>query len=120
MRYEDASQAAPIGHSAPVARPDVDHLPAGSYGPATGNAITGDGTSSGAAGADNVAASPATIASVEGAGGQTVVANGAFQAAGQYGLLSMDSQGNFNYVRNPNTPDGVKDVFNYTLADASV
>ena len=37
---------------------------------------------------------------------------------GQYGVLSMDAHGNFNYVRNPGTPDGVQDVFNYTLADA--
>ena len=118
MRYEDASQPDSAGHDT-VARPDVDTLPAGSYGPATGNAITGQGTSTGSSGADSVAAGPATIVSVEGAGGQTVAANGAFQAAGQYGLLSMDAQGNFNYVRNANTPDGVKDVFNYTLADAA-
>ena len=44
MRYDDASQAS-ADHNAPVARPDVDVLPAGSYGPATGNALTGQGTS---------------------------------------------------------------------------
>ena len=31
----------------------------------------------------------------------------------------MDTEGNFNYVRNAGTPDGVQDVFNYTLADAA-
>ncbi|HET8786829.1 MAG TPA: VCBS domain-containing protein, partial [Candidatus Limnocylindrales bacterium] len=97
----------------------MDTLPPGSFGPATGNAITGQGTSSGASGADSVGASPATVVAVQGAGGQTVVGAGSFQAPGQYGVLSMDAQGNFNYVRNPNTPDGVKDVFNYTLADAA-
>src|SRR6185503_8049608 len=119
MRYDDASQTGSTGHSEPVARPDEDRLPPGSFGPATGNAITGAGTTSGASGADHVGAGPATITAVQGAGGQTVATNGAYQAAGQYGLLSMDMQGNFSYVRNPGTPDGVKDVFNYTLADAT-
>src|SRR6185503_21302476 len=111
MRYDDASQTGSTGHSEPVARPDEDRLPAGSYGPASGNAITGAGTTSGAAGADHVGAAPATITAVQGAGGQTITANGAYQAAGQFGVLSMDMQGNFNYARNPGTPDGVKDVF---------
>ena len=117
MRYEDASQAA-ADHNAPVARPDVDALPAGSYGPATGNALTGQRTATGASGADS-SAGPATIIAVQGAGGQGVMANGAYQVSGQYGALSIDTHGNFNYVRNPGTPDGVRDVFQYTLADAS-
>ena len=118
MLNEDASQAGSMGNSAPVARADVDTLPAGSYGPATGNAITGAGTSTGLAGADS-ATPPAHIVGVQGAGGPTAQANGSFQANGQYGMLTMDAQGDFNYVRNPGTPDGVRDVFNYTLADAS-
>ena len=117
MRYEDASQAA-ADHNAPVARPDVDVLPSGSYGPATGNALTGQGTTTGASGADS-AAGPATIVAVQGAGGPGVMANGAYEVSGQYGALSIDTHGNFNYVRNPGTPDGVRDVFQYTLADAS-
>ena len=117
MRYDDASQPGSTGHET-VAHPDVDMLPPGSYGPATGNAITGAGTSSGNAGADSVGAAPASIVGVQGAGGPSAVSNGAFQANGQYGVLSMDAQGNFSYVRNPGTPDGVQDVFNYTLADA--
>ena len=119
MRYDDASQSGSTGHSEPVARPDEDRLPPGSFGPATGNAITGAGTTSGASGADSVGAGPATITAVQGSCGGTVSSNGAYQASGQYGLLSMDMQGNFSYVRNPGTPDGVKDVFNYTLADAT-
>ena len=54
MRYDDASQTASTGHE-PVARPDVETLPSGSFGPASGNAITGAGTSSGASGADSAA-----------------------------------------------------------------
>src|SRR4029078_4656617 len=117
MRYDDASQPGSTGHET-VAHPDVDMLPPGSYGPATGNAITGAGPVSGNAGADSVGAAPASIVGVQGAGGPSAVSNGAFQANGQYGVLSMDAQGNFSYVRNPGTPDGVQDVFNYTLADA--
>src|SRR5678810_904800 len=100
MRYDDASQPGSTGHET-VAHPDVDMLAPGSYGPATGNAITGQGTVSGSSGADSVGAAPAAIVAVQGAAGAAVEANGAFQATGQYGILSMDAQGNFSYVRNP-------------------
>src|SRR5881275_519459 len=110
MGYEDASQAGVTpAASGPTAHPDVDTLPAGSFGPATGNVITGTGTDGGATGADAVAAEPAKIVEIHGAGGATNAADGGFQAAGQYGVLSMDAQGNFNYVRNAGTPDGVHD-----------
>src|SRR6476469_7189018 len=119
MQNEDASQTGSMGHAEPIARADVDTLPPGSFGPATGNAITGAGTATGSAGADSVAAGPATIVEVRGVGGEASQAAGHFQATGQYGVLTMDAEGDFNYVRNPGTPDGVKDVFNYTLADAT-
>ncbi|HEX6072762.1 MAG TPA: DUF5801 repeats-in-toxin domain-containing protein [Sphingomicrobium sp.] len=120
MRYDDASQAGSMASdSAPVARADVDALPAGSYGPEGGNAITGAGTVTGAAGADTPGDQPSAIVEVHGAGGATSETGGNFQAVGQYGVLNMDAQGNFNYVRNAGTPDGVQDVFGYTLADAS-
>ena len=120
MRYDDASQAGSTANdSAPVARPDVDALAPGSFGPASGNAITGAGTVTGSSGADSVGDSPGKIVEVHGAGGATGTgANGNFQATGQYGVLSMDAEGNFSYVRNAGTPDGVQDVFGYTLADA--
>jgi VCBS repeat-containing protein len=119
MRYEDASHGGlPADNSHTVARPDVDTLPPGSYGPAAGNAVSGSGTTSGTSGADSVDTPPAKIVEVHGAGGATTVAAGNFEAAGQFGVLTMDAAGNFNYVRNPGTPDGVQDVFNYTLADA--
>lgn len=118
MSYEDASQAGSMDTgSAPTARADVDALPAGSFGPANGNVITGAGTTSGASGADSVADAPAKIVEVHGAGGPTASAANGFQATGQFGVLNMDAQGNFNYVRNAGTPDGAQDVFGYTLAD---
>ena len=103
-----------VADTAPVARADVDALPPGSFGPATGNAISGAGTITGTAGADSVGDAPARIVEVEGAGGAAAAAGNNFQASGQYGVLNMDAQGNFNYVRNSGTPDGVQDVFRYT------
>jgi len=115
MADYDASQTGSNAtDTGPIARPDVDALPAGNFGPASGNTITGAGTLTGASGADT----PGAIVEVHGAGGPTSGSNGNFQASGQYGVLSMDAQGNYNYVRNPGTPDGVQDVFGYTLASA--
>ena len=111
MRYEDASQAGSItSGSEPIARPDVETLPPSSNGPGSGNAISGMGTTSGASGADQVADGPAAIVELRGAGGAGASNGNGFEAAGQYGTLSMDPNGNFNYVRT--TPaDGVQDVF---------
>ena len=103
--------------SAPMAHADVDAIPPGGYG-ASGNAITGAGTISGAAGADSVADGPARVVEVHGSGGATSQSGSGFQALGQYGVLTMDAQGNFNYARNANTPEGVQDVFGYTIADS--
>ena len=119
MADYDASQAGSNNaDTGPTARPDVDSLPAGSMGPASGNTITGAGTITGQSGADTPGAGGASVVEVHGAGGATSGGAGNFQASGQYGVLSMDAQGNYNYVRNPGTPDGVRDVFQYTLADA--
>jgi hypothetical protein len=58
---------------APIAAGDTDTVAAGSYGPETGNVITGAGTTSGAAGADSVGADNATVTSISHSG-QTVSA----------------------------------------------
>ena len=119
MRYDDASHAgSTAADHQPIARPDLDALAAGDYGPAAGNAITGTGTISGSAGADTVGDAPGHIVEIHGAGGATTGSNGSFQAAGEYGVLTIDARGNFGYVRNQGTPDGVQDVFSYTLANA--
>jgi len=113
--YEASQAGSNTADTGAIARPDVDSLPAGSMSPASGIAITGAGTVTGSAGADTPDAS---IVEVHGAGGATGGGAGNFQANGQYGVLSMDAQGNYNYVRNPGTPDGVRDVFGYTVANA--
>ena len=52
MRYEDTSGTF-SSSGTPEARDDADAIPAGRHGPATGNVITGTGTTTGKAGADS-------------------------------------------------------------------
>ena len=96
---------------------DVDVILAGHYGPATGNAISGAGTISGSAGADLIAAGQASITAIQGAGGtDTSFSGGKLQIAGEYGVLTINAQGAYSYVRSQGTSDGVSDVFTYTLS----
>ncbi|WP_375196238.1 VCBS domain-containing protein [Sphingobium sp.] len=88
----------------PVANNDVDAVAAGTYGPETGNVITGAGTVSGAAGAD-----------VKGADGAVVATTGTFE--GLYGTLTLNADGSYSYVRAAGTPGGVSDSFTYMLRD---
>ena len=115
MRYDDVSQAAP--EATTLARADVDSLPPGVSGPATGNTITGAGTITGLAGADSVGDAPGHVIAVEGAGGASAGSNGEFVVKGAYGVLTIEADGSYTYVRNAGAPDGVDDVFKYTLAD---
>ncbi|RST30036.1 hypothetical protein HMF7854_03735 [Sphingomonas ginkgonis] len=111
MTYEDASKA-------PVAHDDVDAIPARSHTLATGNAITGAGTVSGAAGADLVGPG-GHIVMVQGAGGENGdLAGGRLHVAGAYGALAIAPNGQYSYTPNRGAPDGVADRFIYTLADA--
>ena len=64
MLQTDASQA---NAGTPDARNDVDALPAGSNGPATGNVITAAGTLTSPAGADSGA--NVTVIAIQGEGG---------------------------------------------------
>ena len=123
MRYEDASGTGLFTASqadAPSilnANNDVDVILAGQYSPATGNAISGAGTVRGSAGADIIAAGQASITAIQGAGGtDTSFSGGNLQVAGQYGVLTINAQGAYSYARNQGTPDGVSDVFSYTLS----
>ncbi|MGL3823448.1 DUF5801 repeats-in-toxin domain-containing protein [Sphingopyxis sp. R3-92] len=42
---------------------------------------------------------------------------GNFQVNGQYGVLTINTDGSYTYVRNAGTPGGVTDTFRYTLTD---
>ena len=94
MRNEDASQAGLNTGATLNARDDVDHLAAADYGPATGNAISGGGTVTGATGTDMVGSSQGRITEIEGAGGSdSSFTGGRLEVQGQYGKLSIDAQG---------------------------
>ncbi|EPR09122.1 hemolysin erythrocyte lysis protein [Sphingobium indicum IP26] len=100
----NASVDVRIVDDVPTANNDVDGVAAGTYGPETGNVITGAGTVSGAAGAD-----------VKGADGAVVSTTGTFEGA--YGTLTLNADGSYVYVRAAGTPGGVSDSFSYTLRD---
>ena len=121
MRNEDLSHTASDGlnHSTGLAaHDDYDVIPAGAHAPATGNALTGSGTVSGHAGADALGAGHALLVSISGAGGTDADANGGqFQVDGRYGTIRIDAHGNYTYVRNAGSPDGVTDTFTYAIAD---
>jgi len=114
---EDISGSFSSSTATPDARDDTDMLPAGSHGPATGNVITGAGTTSGKAGAD-IAAGGHVVA-VRGSGGTDASDNGGtLHVEGRFGVLSLDSHGNYKYTPNAGAPDNVRDLFQYTLANA--
>ena len=100
-----------ITDDAPRAAADTDSVAAGTYGPATGNVIT-DTENDG--GADVQGADGATVSAVAGAGG---TAAPGVPLAGLYGVLTLNGDGSYSYIRNPGTPGGVVDTFTYTLRD---
>src|SRR5690606_4942925 len=106
----------------PTAMNDTDSIAAGSFGPAQGNVITGEGTTSGSSGADTQGADGAQVSGVASnnmPGNTDTTADGAgnFSVAGQYGVLTLNVDGSYSYTRNPGTPGGVNEVFTYTLTD---
>ncbi len=116
MRYEDTSGAT-SGSTTPEARGDADTLPNGSNGPATGNVITGAGTTTGKAGADTPASGH--VVEVRGASGSDSANGGAnMHVDGRYGTLALDDHGNYKYVADGHAPQNFRDIFQYTLANA--
>jgi len=112
MRYDDASGA--FQASGPIANDDADTLSAGQKS-ASGNVITGEGTQYGASGADSAAG--AHITAIAGKGGEdSSFAGGKLSVEGEHGRLSVDADGNYNYVVKGNV-ENVRDRFTYTLAD---
>ena len=113
MSNDDFQQG---GNHPLTANDDYDVIPAGSGAAATGNTITGRGTVSGAAGADDAGAGNAHVTGITGAGGGD---GSSMEAAGRYGSIKIDAQGNYTYTHHKGSPDNVEDVFTYTLADKS-
>ncbi|HKN42249.1 MAG TPA: VCBS domain-containing protein, partial [Sphingomicrobium sp.] len=125
---DDGDQAAAslrinIIDDVPTARPDTDALGIGDFNPATGNVITdaaaGDAGDSDngkdTVGADNALVT--AVSSVNVPANADTDAGPNFHINGQYGVLTLNTDGSYSYVRSPNSPGGVQDVFNYTLTD---
>ena len=87
------------------ARDDADALSAGSRGPATGNTITGEGTITGAAGADVVDNEPGRIVALEGASGSDTAESGSLHVEGRFGEITMDSRGGYSYTPHAAKPE---------------
>ena len=108
---------------APIAENDSDSIAAGRSARnrqrhhrhfAAGDADDADN------GADTVGADDATVSGLASNNAPANVDNdaaGGFVVNGQYGVLTMQADGSYSYVRNPGTPGGVNDVFTYTLTD---
>ena len=107
-----------IVDDAPDARADTDALAAGSFGPETGNVLSGAGTTSGSAGADTLGADGALVVGIRAGSNAAPVTGGVGTVIqGQYGKLTLNADGSYSYARDPNTQGGVSDVFTYTLQD---
>ncbi|MBI2256394.1 MAG: hypothetical protein HYU58_17355, partial [Proteobacteria bacterium] len=94
-----------IDDDMPVARDDADS--AGNHISATGNVITGIGTTDPIAGADT-----------KGADGAMVSGASEFVVNGQYGQLFLQANGEYFYIRFGTGPLEAVDHFTYTLTDA--
>jgi VCBS repeat-containing protein len=100
----------------PDAKNDTDTIASG--GTSTdGNVITGDKTTSGAAGADVKGADGASVSAVVGAKSSDTDASNGLEVQGQYGKLTLNADGSYVYTRDAGSPGGVTDTFTYTLKD---
>ncbi|MGB7388399.1 MAG: DUF5801 repeats-in-toxin domain-containing protein [Pseudomonas neustonica] len=102
----------------PVAVDDTNSIPSGSYVAVTGELIDGG---LGGTGQDTEGADGATVTAVTNSAAstsETVPSDGSsITIDGQYGVLTVEADGSYSYQRNPGTPGGVQDVFEYTLTD---
>ncbi|CAH1649394.1 hypothetical protein BOSEA31B_10351 [Hyphomicrobiales bacterium] len=108
-----------VADDVPVAHADTDSVAAGSSAAAIGNVVTGAGTAEGTGNADVRGADGATVTSVIAttAGGAAASVGTNTVVNGQYGTLTISSDGSYSYQRNPGSAGGVSDVFTYTLTD---
>lgn len=106
-----------INDDTPIARDDSDTMPAGTYGPATGNVMTGVGEDL-LLGGDSQGADTAVVTGVA-AGNLSADQDGHVGTViqGSYGKLTLGADGEYTYSRDPGTKGVVDDVFTYTLTD---
>ncbi|QFT76811.1 DUF5801 repeats-in-toxin domain-containing protein [Erythrobacter sp. THAF29] len=97
-----------IEDDAPVASDDIGIVPSGSH-----DAITGDVLVNDVPGADGYD----TDGAVQGFSNESGSAEPGETLQGQYGTLTLNADGTYTYVRDINTPGGVEESFEYTIAD---
>ena len=83
---------------------DANAIGSGEYGPVTGNVLAND-----TQGADG-----AVVTGVAGTGGS---GSAGVSVQGEYGVLTVNADGSYSYVRDAGTPGGVSDTFDYTITD---
>ncbi len=102
----------------PIARNDVDSV--GANHQATGNVITGAGTTDPATGADSVGADGAKVSGISGSG--TEKDTNPLTAQGEHGSITIDTEGAYTYTANAtsavspanlNFTTATKDAFDY-------
>ena len=100
----------------PVAHNDTDFVPLGGNA-ATGNVITGAGTSGGP---DNVGTDGAIVTGVTGSNGNqgTTGPGGVITIVGEFGTLVINPDSSYVYTLNPG-PHGTTETFTYTVTDGS-
>ncbi|TPI29048.1 hypothetical protein FJW08_18270, partial [Mesorhizobium sp. B3-2-1] len=103
----------------PTANADGNSVAAGSHAEISGNVMTGAGETDPSTSADVKGADGASVTSAFGTGAAQDVTSAVTGTtiAGQYGTLTLYSDGHYTYDRTANTPGGVNDVFHYTLTD---
>ncbi|PLW80946.1 hypothetical protein CWI75_18175, partial [Kineobactrum sediminis] len=96
---------------------DTALVAAGSFDPVTGNVFAAnDQGVEDVAGADGAAISGVAPGDTGTALNDAATVGKAIQ--GQYGVLTINTDGTYSYVRDPGTPGGVDDTCTYTLRDA--
>ncbi|WP_162199487.1 beta strand repeat-containing protein [Aurantiacibacter marinus] len=93
-----------IVDDSPSAEDDAAGLGPGEYGPVGGTVLAND-----TQGADGAAVTDYSGTGGSGSAGDVV--------QGTYGTLTIAADGTFSYTRDPGTPGGVTDTFNYVITD---
>lgn len=101
-----------VEDDSPIAADDIGVVPGGSHAPISGNVLPNDEP-----GADDYPAGeggPDAVTGFSNAGGS---ADPGESLQGTYGVLTLNADGSYTYVRDYNTPGGVTDSFTYTITD---
>ncbi|TGS74109.1 hypothetical protein EN818_32015, partial [Mesorhizobium sp. M3A.F.Ca.ET.175.01.1.1] len=95
------------------ANPDANSVAAGSHAEISGNVITGAGETDPVTRADVKGADGASVTSAYGTGAPQDVTSAVTGTtiAGQYGTLTLYSDGHYTYDRAAHTPGGLSAVF---------